>query len=76
MQRFGLINSVNSFYVGFSDDTTIPILRLLRRGFRHCFVFFGDESNTFVVDPISNRIDLSFVPVDIKIMVRVFLKKI
>ena len=75
MQEFGIVNSVNSFYVGFSDETTIPILRLLRHGFRHCFIFFGDENTTFVVDPIANRIDLSFVPVGVKIMSQIFSQK-
>ena len=65
MQEFGIVNSVKSFYVGFSDETTIPILRLLKHGFRHCFIFFGDEYSTFVLDPISNRIDLAFLPVGV-----------
>ena len=75
MQEYGIVNSVKSFYVGFSDNTTIPVLRLLKHGFRHCFIFFGDESNTFVLDPISNRIDLSFLPIGVKSMVRIFESK-
>ncbi|MCR5506993.1 MAG: hypothetical protein K6F04_04055 [bacterium] len=66
MREFGIVNSVKNFYVGFSDETTIPILKLLKRGFRHCFIFFGDEYNTFVLDPISNRIDLSFLPIGVE----------
>ncbi len=72
MQKFGLVNSITSFYVGFSDETTIPILKLLKHGFRHCFVFFGDENNTFVIDPISNRIDISFIPVGITCIINLF----
>ncbi len=75
MQEYGIVNSVKSFYVGFSDNTTIPVLRLLKHGFRHCFIIFGDESNTFVLDPISNRIDLSFLPIGVKSMVRIFESK-
>ena len=74
MQKFGLVNSVESFYVGFSDETTIPVLKLLKHGFRHCFLFFGDENNSFILDPISNRIDLSFVPISIDYLVELFEK--
>ncbi len=72
MQKIGMVNSVHSFYVGFCDDTTIPILKLLKSGFRHCFVFFGDDGNTFVIDPIANRIDISFLPIGIDVMVNQF----
>ncbi len=75
MQGYSIIKSIDSFYVGFSNETTIPVLRLLKHGFRHCFVFFGDESNTFVLDPISNRVDISFLPVGVKYMVNLFTSK-
>ncbi len=75
MQEYGIISSVKSFYVGFSDNTTIPVLRLLKHGFRHCFVFFGDEYNTFVLDPISNRIDLSFLPIGVRDVTNIFESK-
>ena len=52
MRECGIVNSVEKFYVGFSGETTVRILRLLKPGFRHCFLFFGDENYTFVVDPI------------------------
>ncbi len=66
MRECGIVNSVEKFYVGFSGETTVRILRLLKPGFRHCFLFFGDENYTFVVDPILNRIDLSFLPLGIE----------
>ena len=74
MQKFGLVNSVESFYVGFSDETTIPVLKLLKHGFRHCFLFFVFFYNSFILDPISNRIDLSFVPISIDYLVELFEK--
>jgi len=72
MQKCGIVNSVASFYVGFSDETTIPVLRLLKRGFRHCFLFFGDEEHTVVLDPIANRIDLSILNLGISECVKLF----
>ena len=72
MKNFGLVRSIESFYVGFSDETTIPVLKLLKHGFRHCFVFFGDENYTFVLDPISNRLDLSFLPLGVGQMLKLF----
>ena len=62
-------------YVGFVDRTEIRILRLfLKRGFRHCFVLMGDENRWVVVDPISNRMDISYIPVGVRSVKDMFCK--
>lgn len=47
--------------VGFADTTTLPCLRLLKRGFRHCFVFLETPSGWILVDPLSHQIDTMIV---------------
>lgn len=41
--------------VVFSDTTEIPLLRCLRRGFRHCFVVVRRGGAWVVIDPLAHR---------------------
>ncbi len=75
MQTIGLLNSVSDFYVGFSSDTDLFFLKFLKRGFRHCFLFFGDEFQTFVLDPVSNKIELSLLPFGVEKTKKMFEQK-
>ena len=62
-------------YVGFVDRTEIRILRfVLKRGFRHCFIIMGDEERCIVIDPISNRIDVSYFPLDVRVVRKMLMR--
>lgn len=45
----------------FADSARLKWLRLLRPGFRHCFVAVGLEGGWVIVDPLSHRTALSLV---------------
>lgn len=45
-------------WVVFTGQTDLPWLRLLRRGFRHCFVILNDGTHWLTVDPLSNYTDI------------------
>ena len=47
--------------VVFVDDAGLKCLRVLRRGFRHCFVAVHMVQGWVVCDPLSHRTDLCFV---------------
>jgi hypothetical protein len=47
--------------VVFVDQTGLPCLRWLRRGFRHCFVIVRAEQGWIVCDPMSHRTNLNIV---------------
>jgi len=47
--------------VVFVDDAGLRCLRLLRRGFRHCFVAVNTVHGWVICDPLSHRTDLCFV---------------
>ncbi|MFO1112553.1 MAG: hypothetical protein U1E35_01295 [Rhodospirillales bacterium] len=47
--------------VVFADDCSLRRLRLLRRGFRHCFVAVRSGAGWVICDPLSNCTDLAFV---------------
>ncbi len=68
MQKFGIVNNISVFYVGFSGRTDLCFLKLLKPGFRHCFLFFGDQYQTLVLDPLSNKIDISFLPFGVDVV--------
>ncbi len=48
--------------VVFTDATELWWLRLLRRGFRHCFVALSMPSGWVVVDPLSHRTSVAYFP--------------
>lgn len=45
--------------VVFVDQTECPWLRVLRRGFRHCFAAVSDGSSWIVCDPLKDRMELT-----------------
>jgi len=49
--------------VVFADATELWWLRLLKRGFRHCFVALACPSGWVVVDPLSHRTAIAHFPV-------------
>jgi hypothetical protein len=46
-------------WVAFTGKTEIAWLRLLRPGFRHCFVVFHDGRRWLHLDPLANYTDLA-----------------
>lgn len=48
---------VNAFVV-FTGKTDIPWLKVLKAGFRHCFVLLNDGAHWVSVDPLSNYTDV------------------
>ena len=45
----------------FADNTDLKLLRLLRSGFRHCFVAVRREGGWVICDPLSHQTDLSVI---------------
>ncbi len=45
-------------WVVFSGKTDLPWLRLLRPGFRHCFVLINDGTHWVSIDPLSHYTDV------------------
>lgn len=52
----------SAFWVVFSGDTDIRMLRLLRKGFRHCFIMMLQGGRWIMIDPRSNRMDVALLP--------------
>lgn len=46
-------------WVVFSGQSDVPWLRMLRPGFRHCFVLLHDGCRWLSVDPMLNHMDVS-----------------
>lgn len=46
-------------WVVFTGKTDLPWLRLLKPGFRHCYVLLNDGGNWITLDPLSNYLDVS-----------------
>lgn len=47
--------------VVFVGETSLKVLRLLRPGFRHCFVLVHRQDCWVIYDPLSHRTDLAVV---------------
>lgn len=41
-------------WVVFTGQTDLPWLRLLKKGFRHCYLVLNDQTNWITIDPLSN----------------------
>ncbi len=65
MQRSGIVDSFSDFYVVFCPSVNFRFLFFLKKDFKHCFLFFGDNYQTFVLDPIINKIEVGFSPVSV-----------
>lgn len=50
-------------WIAFGGEADQPWLRLLRRGFRHCFAALRDEAGWTVVEPLSGRLLVARLPV-------------
>lgn len=49
-------------WVVFSGEADLWWLRVLKRGFRHCFVIARDEKNWIVLDPLSPHLEVAVLP--------------
>jgi hypothetical protein len=47
-------------WVVFSDETDLPYLKILRHGFRHCYLLMSDGQKWFSVDPLSHMTQIGF----------------
>lgn len=45
-------------WVVFSDQTDIRWLKILKRGYRHCFVLIHDGMRWITLDPLSHRMEV------------------
>ena len=53
------IANIPHAWVVFSGKTDLPWLKILKPGFRHCYVLLNDGDRWFTVDPLSNFLDVS-----------------
>lgn len=51
-------DSVQKAWVVFSGQTDLPWLKLLKPGFRHCYVILNDGAHWVTMDPLSNYMDI------------------
>lgn len=58
----GVLQDPDQAVVVFSDTCDLPLLRLLKRGFRHCFVVLRRGGAWVVVDPLAHRTVVDLVP--------------
>lgn len=56
------INGTLTQWVVFSNDTDIRMLKIFRRGFRHCFVMMQQDSRWILIDPRANKTDIHLLP--------------
>jgi hypothetical protein len=56
------LENAQSAWIIFSDDTDIRMLRLFRRGFRHCFMMVQSDDRWLLIDPRSNKTDVHLLP--------------
>jgi len=56
--------SVVQAFVVFSGRADLPYLRVLKPGFRHCFVVFRRNGHWIVYEPLSNRTEISIAAAD------------
>lgn len=45
-------------WVIFSGETDIPYLKILKSGFRHCFILLNDGQHWMSIDPLSPYMDI------------------
>lgn len=62
------INDLNAkkAWVVFTNQTDLKAVRVLKEGFRHCFILINDGENWISVDPMANYMEVSThkVPAD------------
>lgn len=57
------IDMEKSYWVVFSGRTDLPILHVLKKGFRHCFVIIRDRGSWIIVDPLAHYMDVMMLDV-------------
>ena len=50
-------------WVCFSGDTELWWLRVLKKGFRHCFVIARDAEHWLAIDPLAPHLEVTILPV-------------
>lgn len=50
--------------VVFSDRADLPWLRLLRHGYRHCFLVLGSPGGWISLNAMAHRLEVAVLPVD------------
>lgn len=61
MNPFNSIEPTEAWVV-FSGEADLWWLRILKRGFRHCFVVARDDKNWIVLDPLSPHLEIAVLP--------------
>ncbi len=53
-------------WVVFSGQADLPWLKILKEGYRHCYILLNDGKHWITIDPLSNYMDVSVheVPLD------------
>ena len=46
-------------WVVFTNQTDLPYLRLLRKGYKHCFVLIHDGKNWLSIDPLAGYMEVA-----------------
>lgn len=52
------MNAGQNAWVVFSGETDLPWLRLLKPGFRHCFILMNDGRHWVSIDPLANHTEV------------------
>ena len=47
-------------WVVFSDETDLSYLKILKRGFRHCYLLMSDGQKWFSIDPLAHMTQVGF----------------
>jgi len=56
------VDNTQSQWIIFTNNTDIKPLRLLKNGFRHCFMISQQDNRWILVDPKSNKMDIDILP--------------
>ena len=56
------ISRRGDFWVAFTDQTDLAFLKILKRGFRHCFVLVHDGMRWISFDPLAGHTELMSYP--------------
>ncbi len=59
MSMKGIDEKMPEAWVVFTGRTDSPWLKLLKPGFRHCYVLLNDGASWISMDPLSNYLDVS-----------------
>lgn len=51
----------SKLWLVFSDETDLKLLKILRRGFRHCFAVMQQDQRWIVIDPRSDKTDIQIL---------------